>query len=128
MEKGTRESAAHSDSLQTQVCREMLPRRKPNGYHRSGEDSPIPTVSKAVRMGCAFFSSFLQSAKRPIVMNIHYVERTFGIGINQCFVGNRKIEGFLRFSYIFLTIVPGEGGGGCVTFTCTGVCTLSFKK
>ena len=40
-------------SHRTRVCWKMRPRRKPNVYHRSGGDSQIPTVAKAVRMGHA---------------------------------------------------------------------------
>ena len=49
------------------VCRELQPKLKPNVYHRSGGDSPIPTVAKVVRMGRALPNPFPQIAKRSIV-------------------------------------------------------------
>ena len=39
-----------NESKITRVCREMRPRRKPNVYHCSRGDSPIPTDAKAVRI------------------------------------------------------------------------------
>ena len=50
----------------TRVCKEMRPKRKPNVYHQSGGDSPIPTVVMAVRLGYALPSPFLKFAKRSI--------------------------------------------------------------
>ena len=51
----------------TRVCREMRPRRKPHVCDRSGGDSPIPIVAKAVRMCRTLLSAFPQIAKTSII-------------------------------------------------------------
>ena len=52
------------------VFREMQPRHKTYAYHRSRGDPQLPIVARAVRMGRALFSLFLQIAKKGLLLRL----------------------------------------------------------